>query len=287
MGLSKLSGNACVEWDHVKKNGEVFLASVSIVRIKIGGDFIAQVVVRDITAQRKQEQELNRYKSHLEKLVQTRTEELEQANIELTQSNNDLIEQRNELEDILNKLHKTQEKLIESEKMASIGVLTAGVAHEINNPLNYIQSGLYSLQNISRGQYVDLSDEDVKDLYREIVGGMEVGVSRITDIVQGLERFDKNSEKGFSSCNIRVIIEGCLKILASETKARIKVVKEFPADDVWVDGSEGELHRAFVNLFYNSIQAIQNKGQITIKVEVCEKSGNVKIDIIDNGLWHR
>ena len=281
--LNKLKGKSCFEWEHLKRSGEIFLASISVVRMEVGDGVIAQVVVKDITAQRKQEKELEEYRNHLERSVQTRTEELEQANEELIQSNYDLIEQRNELELTLRQLHKTQEKLIEAEKMASIGVLTTGVAHEINNPLNYIQSGLYSLQNITKGQYTDLTREDNQALYREIVGGMEEGVLRINDIVQGLERFNKNIGKDFSSCNIRVIIEGCLNILASKTKARIQIVKEFPVEDVWIKGSEGELHRAFVNLIYNAIQAIEDKGEIRIKVEELKQTENIRINIEDSG----
>ncbi len=270
------------EWRHLKTNGESFLASVSLALMKDGDVQFYQAVVKDITKQKKQEEELERYKTHLEGLVQVRTEELEQTNEELTQSNFDLIDQRNKLELALRELHETQEKLIESEKMSSIGILTAGVAHEINNPLNYIQSGLYSLQNLDEGHYGDLSELELKSLNEQIVLGMEEGVRRISNIVKSLQRFNKKNEKNFTSCNIRIIIESCLSILASEIKGRINVVKQFPEEDVFVEGSEGELSRAFINMLYNSIQAIENKGEVKINISVQENI-MLKVDIIDNG----
>ena len=270
------------EWEHKKRGGETFLASVSLAKMELGDVSFSQVLLKDITKLRKQDLELKQYKTHLESLVRVRTEELERANKELTQSNINLTDQRNQLKQTLKQLHETQEKLIESEKMASIGTLTTGVAHEINNPLNYIQSGLYSLQNIFYGKFDDMSVEERASVGKEIMAGMEVGVKRISEIVQGLERFDKKNEKGFNRCNIRIIIEGCLKLLASETKGRIKVETNFPVEEIVIYGSEVELNSMFVNVLSNSIQAIPEKGEI--KVSIAKYLGSVRIDIVDNGI---
>ncbi len=273
-----------LEWECRKLDGENFLVSVSMALMKQGDSELYQAVIKDITEKKKQEVELKKYKEHLEGLVQTRTEELEQANVELTQSNYNLIEQRNKLESTLKDLHKTQEKLIESEKMAFMGIFTAGIAHEINNPLNYIQSGLYSLKNMSSGQYDELPKEEIEQINDEIVNGMEVGVERINNIVQSLERFNKKTEKDFFSCNIRIIIENCLNILAFETIARIKVIKKYPKADVFVEGNESELHHVFMNILYNAVQAINNEGEIKIEVSLLENNNEIKVEITDNGV---
>ena len=283
MEKTKLGVPSFFEWKHLKKTGEEFLCSISVALIQEGESCFFQAVIKNSTEQRRQEQELEQYRSSLEALVQLRTEELEQANEELVQSNSDLIEQRNRLEMTLKELHDTQEKLIESEKMASMAVLTAGVSHEINNPLNYIQTGLYGLQNMMSGQYDDLSKDECDALRAEMVFGIEEGVGRITKIVQSLERFNKKNKDDFSSCNIRIIIEDCLNILAFETTARIEVVRDYPELDVEVDGNEGDLHQVFINILNNAVQAISETGKIEVRVELISKASQVMITILDNG----
>ncbi len=272
-----------LEWEHINLKGEVFLASLSLVQIQYNHTTLYQAVVKDITKQKEQEKEINQYKEHLEKLVQQRTEELEYTNRELQQSNISLMDQRNKLEEALDVLHATQEKLIESDKMASIGVLTSGVAHELNNPLNYIQSGLYSLQNMSKGQYEDLSKDELDDLNDQVINGIEEGVKRISEIVLSLEQFNKKDTKDFSSCNIPAIIDACLNILAFETKARIKVIKYYPEKAAKVMGNVSELHQVFINILYNAIQAIRKKGKIEVCISHVDGVGNVRVDIKDSG----
>ncbi|TLX76487.1 PAS domain S-box protein [Labilibacter sediminis] len=268
------------EWQHTRADGQVFDASISLVAIKYDNKDFLQAVLQNITEKKKQQAELKRYRLHLENLVQQRTEELEAANEELTQSNTDLIHQRNELENTLLKLHKTQKKLIESEKMASVGVLTAGVAHEINNPLNFIQSGLYGLQSLNSDQYNDIEESEQVELRGEIIESMEEGVRRISDIVYSLNQFNRKSEDDYSSCSIHGIIDNCLKILAHKTKNRITVQKIYFKEALIVQGNEGELHQLFLNLLHNAIQAIPNEGTVQVKTTCNNK---VEVEIMDSG----
>ena len=99
-------------------------------------------VIIDITLRKKTEQELEKYREHLEQLVKDRTEELHLTNEELISTNKELIFQREELQATLDELNNAHQQLVESEKMASLGILAAGISHEINNPLNFIQGGL-------------------------------------------------------------------------------------------------------------------------------------------------
>jgi C4-dicarboxylate-specific signal transduction histidine kinase len=87
--------------------------------------------------------------------VKERTDALAVANEELQTTNNELFNQREELEAALNDLHETQDKLIESEKMATLGTIASGIAHEINNPLNFIKGGATALQIYTEDNFPD------------------------------------------------------------------------------------------------------------------------------------
>jgi C4-dicarboxylate-specific signal transduction histidine kinase len=127
--------------------------------------------------------QLEKYKNHLELLVKERTEEVETTNEELKATNEELYAQREELTSTLEKLKSAQEKLVQAEKMASIGVLAAGVAHEINNPLNFIQGGATGLKDIL--EKCENSEEDAQVL----LDAIHEGIERASAIVSSPESF--------------------------------------------------------------------------------------------------
>jgi C4-dicarboxylate-specific signal transduction histidine kinase len=109
-------------------------------RVLLGG------IVIDITQEKLVREGLLQHQSQLEKLVRQRTSELEKLNENLKKANMALSVQKEELQNTLENLHKTQTQLVQSEKMASLGILVAGVAHEINNPVNFINSSLSGIK---------------------------------------------------------------------------------------------------------------------------------------------
>ena len=176
----------------------------------------------------------------------------------------------------MDELKETTQKLVQSEKMASLGVLSAGVAHEINNPLNFIKGGIEILEQ-------GLSEE--KDLKFEAIPSINVikeGLKRSTAIVSSLNHFSRNTDSMDESCDIHAILDNSLIMLQPKLKYKGKVVKEYEPEDLFVKGNEGKLHQAFLNLLANAEQAIEINGTITVKTSKLKRQINV--EIIDDGV---
>jgi PAS domain S-box-containing protein len=246
-------------------------------------------LVRDITAIKRAQEE-----------IRIQSEELQEIN-----SNLEL--QKTELEKTLQELRKTQAQLIQSEKMASLGVLTAGVAHEINNPINYINSALEGLQiTLSdflqifyKYEEIDLQNVEImlseiatlkqnlefpilKDGIRVLVENMQTGISRITEIVRSLRTFSRIDENDLRLSNIHEIIDTTLVMLHNQYKGRIEIVKNY-GDISSVFCYPGKLNQVFMNLFSNAIQAIEAKGEIEIFTTLCANNDMLQIRIKDSG----
>jgi signal transduction histidine kinase/ligand-binding sensor domain-containing protein len=217
----------------------------------------------------------------LETLVISRTSKILTQKEELQSVNKNLTKQKEELSEALLQLKKTQNQLVESEKMASIGILTAGVAHEINNPLNFIQAGIYGIEDFFE------ENPNCKTLcnnHNEIISILErikTGVSRVSAIVTSLNHFSRQTESNNQHCMIHTIIDSCLLILNSKLKYKIEIKKHYANENITVMGNEGKLHQAFLNILGNAVQAIQDKGEIEITTEI--SGDTIQISIKDNG----
>lgn len=229
----------------------------------------ASVFIQDITELRLAQNELKKYSENLEVLVKERSEQIVTANMELQKSNESLKE-------TLDNLQKTQNQLVQSEKMASLGVLSAGVGHEINNPLNFIKGGVNALASHLKNQNENLTNE-VKP-YIDIINE---GVNRATAIVKGLSHFSRQSIKQNEACDLHKILDNCLLILNSKLKHKAVVEKMYDTALPALIGNEGQLHQAFLNLLSNAEQAIEAKGLIRIHTTV--EQGQLKVVISDNG----
>ncbi|WP_132434389.1 GAF domain-containing sensor histidine kinase [Natronoflexus pectinivorans] len=210
--------------------------------------------------------DLKKYKNHLEDLVQEKTNSLDTAIEELMAANEDLFEkneiinnQNEELKTALQNLKDAQSQLIQSEKMASLGTLTAGVAHEINNPLNFLTGASLGLENyLEKEAHKD--DEELKLLVESI----QTGVERISNIVRGLNQFSRYNPDFNEECQISTILENCLIMMNNQIKDKITVEKDF-STGLKTMGNVGKIHQLFMNLLLNSVHAIDNEGKITIK----------------------
>jgi PAS domain S-box-containing protein len=285
------SNSEVIENRFVDALGNTHYFSGIMSRIIWQGQQMIQTVSRDITEKKAIEHELEKHRTHLESLVAERTDELEVKNEELITTNdelqslneellkkNQIINDQNEkLKATLENLKNTQLQLVQSEKMASLGVLTAGIAHEINNPLNFIQGGYEGLADYLHGKKLD-KEEKVNIL----LGSIQTGVERATAIVRSLNQFSRSRESYDENCDIHSIIDNCLLMLKSGLSDRIKVERNYELRHFTVKGNVGKLHQAILNILNNAGQAIHGKGTITLTTEL--QNENIMIGIHDTGV---
>ena len=198
-------------------------------------------------------------------------------NEELQTANENLFEQNEKLENTIKDLKRTQSQLVQSEKLASVGILTAGIAHELNNPLNFILGGKTAIEHYI-DDYLPQHSHELTPLLHSI----DQGVDRCIELIKSLNRFNRTSDEQKEHCNIREIIDSCLIMLQHELKNRITVSTHYSTDNFVLIGNEGKLHQVFLNVLTNAQQAILDKGAINIQSYV--SNNNLIIKIADNGV---
>lgn len=179
---------------------------------------------------------------------------------------------------------ETEAQLIHMEKMASLGTLAAGVAHEINNPLSFLISNLQTLKNYFQdleAPSLAIKDKNVpRDELIAINQESLEGALRIKKIVSDLRTFSRRSETQRVSVDINQILESVLSILWNEIKYKVTVVKDYQAKSV-ILGDPTQLSQVLLNLLLNASQAIADKG--TVSLLTYEDAQNIYIKVIDTG----
>lgn len=240
------------------------------------------------------------------RLIEEKAMVLSQQTEALTNANSELEKQRNRAEKALKKLQETQTKLIASEKMASLGQLTAGIAHEINNPVNFISSSIEGLRDILEdfhflmSFYEKQADRlDQGELNRikekigynelllgfdELTGNIKMGVDRTREIVASLRTFSRIDDNYFSDTDLHKNIESAIVLLGRSHKDRIEIIKNF-GEIPLIPCIAGKINQVILNILMNAVQAIENEGKIEISTRMTSRKliDLVQVDFIDTG----
>ena len=201
---------------------------------------------------------LHRQKKQLNIIVAEKTtevvnqkKELEKINEELVASNEELNNQREELESTLTYLKKTQNKLIQSEKMASLGTLTAGIAHEVNNPLNFISGGLFLFSKLERELEPNLIT-DFKKQFSDALNFTSKGLDRITMIVKLLATFSGNEQPNLKYYDIHEIIDNTLMFIKHRIPPEVEISKDYQLAQV-IPVYPDKFHQVIIKIIENAI----------------------------------
>lgn len=238
-------------------------------------------------------------------------------NEQLVREQNNMLEEKvkirtDELETALRNLQNTQSQLVNQEKMASLGQLTAGIAHEINNPINFVSSNITPLKR-------DIKDiMEVIDFYREagkkeftpstqkeaikleedleldyvleevnqLLKGMDDGARRTVEIVKGLRLFSRVDEQDVKKVDLHDGINSTLILLNSTIPGKIRIIREF-GELPMVECLAGKINQVFMNILNNAVHALSDHleriadPKITVRTKAF--SDHVEVEIEDNG----
>lgn len=266
--------NEEITWN--TKYGEVRVGLFSTEIIEIDCIECIIFVWNDITERKKISEELKRVNDELEDKVNERTKQLMQTLAEL--------------EDQHNKLKSAQSKLIQSEKMASLGTLVAGVAHEINNPINYIylsskvlDMDLYNFKE-ELMELLDDADDDVLNFFEQyfnkfsksIINILD-GSNQVTNIVNDLRLFSRLDEAVKKEIDVSEALETTIRLVKTQYTKQIKFIKNFQTHRKIVC-YPSQLNQVFLNIIVNACHAIVEKQNDL----VCENNGLIVIRVFDN-----
>lgn len=194
------------------------------------------------------------------------------------------VKQKNlELENTLKELKETQLQLINSEKMASLGQLVAGVAHEINTPLGSINANNDILSKMISKLEQSPDNKMILENIQNINKIDKEAIKRISGIVKSLKRFVRLDESDLQSADINNEIDLTLELIKHETKNKIDVVKNY-GNIPQVKCYPNMLNQVFMNILVNACQSIKDKGTITISTELVDKMLVVKIKDTGSGI---
>lgn len=232
-------------------------------------------------------------------------EQFQADRLQLALANRELKSEKARQDELIGKLEDTQHQLLQSEKMASIGQLAAGVAHEINNPVGFVNSNLATLKRYVNDLFILINAyedresemlaetrvfiadtkkqvdivflrEDIVDIFRESTDGLQ----RVIRIVKDLKDFSHVDEAERQWANLELGLDSTLNVVSNELKYKVTIVKDYAAV-ADIECLPFQLNQVFLNLLVNAGQAIDAHGTIILRTRQDDK--NVWVEIEDNG----
>jgi len=272
--------------------GEVFIFSAGLSYKYKVIEQQKQAAQGDLIFQLKENQQLQtKVNRELEQKVQDRTVKINQ--------------QREVLASTLESLKQTQSQLVQTEKLAGIGQLTAGIAHEINNPINFVIAGSSALEkNIEDYHdilklYDEINSENVNDKLPEVaklkgdvafsdltsetkslMKNIKRGGEKVAEIVKSLRTFSRLDEYDLKRINLHENLDATLTLLNNRIGHGVEIRKKY-GEHIEIECFPGKLNQVFLNILNNAIDATGDKGTITIQTQ--KVSDNCRISISDTG----
>lgn len=235
-------------------------------------------------------------------------QEIEKLRAEVVCINETTDRQKRELELTVENLKLAQAQLIQSEKMASVGVLTAGIAHELNNPINFVHGNVFPLQQDLDEVFAVLKEYDetirthkleeyfsdlealkekiefsflIKEIF-SLLKGIEEGAHRSSEIIKGLRSFSRLDDEMCQFYDIHEGIDSSLVLLQNKIKDQIIVRKDY-GDFDGLECFPSKLNQVIMNILTNSIQAMEGEGEGELFIQTISSAIGIKIIIKDNG----
>ncbi len=193
-----------------------------------------------------------------------------------------LSKQNQALESTIEQLKETESQLVQTEKLASLGRMSAGIIHEINNPLNFATTGLYTLRN--KGKF--LAPEQQQE-YTEVLKDVEEGINRVKTIVSDLRMFTHPDTESRDQVEVMDVVGSALRFLSNEWRDRVQMDQKLdPHQVVWAN--KNKMIHVFTNLLQNSLDALKTKQfnngeKPTITLEGTVENNRSTVRIRDNG----
>ena len=280
----------------IKERIDIFQTDREIYAVAESFNTLIDSLNRQIKRSKKFQNELFNLNASLEEQVVNRTAMLKESNHKLKNINKDLKE--------------TQSQLSQAEKMASVGQLAAGVAHEINNPVGFVKSNLDTLQDYNQSfqlilklllEYLGTRDVfqrksilnkiefliDQEDLDYLMEDSLDIlqessdGLKRVSEIVAGMKAFSRANDESLQSFNINSCINTTLKMVSNQLKYHCEVITELNENIPEIQINVGKMIQVFTNLLVNAGHAISENGKIVVKTMSTHEY--IEIKISDNG----
>lgn len=291
-----LQGHCFGQFELITRDGARLIpAEYSIFPIEPGGQIggVYGLVMRDITAQRQFAEDRERHERGLKSLVSQRTAELAHVNEQIRQE--------------LHERRRLEEKLVEAQKMEAMGQLSAGIAHEINNPVGFVKVNLDALSRYMQSYQeildlyckIDVDDipsfhslmqtiqmrkqqfrfERIRNDVDSLIADSRDGLERVIGIVRSLKSFAHPEEAEWKSVDLVECVEDSLRVVWNQIK-RFDIQKDYESVAP-VEGWAVQLSQVFVNLLLNAAQAMEQDGVINIRIR--QKGSYAMVSVSDTG----